>query len=471
MEKPVSKKRILRRRSGIGFRLAVLSSSVVLLVMGVAGYLLVNLQEDILMDEAIDRAAALLGTLAVPCAGSVAVGDAEQLDGYLTEIAQAGGHHMGLISITMLDFRGRLLANSGEGVLGQASTAKSFRERAVKAKQPIWRRFDNKDAVPVLELSMPVVSGLRWGTLVASFDMRPVEGRITLMRWLLALGLLGFAATMGIVLYAGLSRIVVRPIRRFALAAEAMEQGDLSARVEIDSKDELGLAAGAFNKMGAELQSYTQSLERRVEERSAEVQTKNEELEVLNAALKGAVSNLETLVVTDSLTGVHNRRHFNEVLEFEFRRSARSQHPLTLMMVDVDHFKSFNDNHGHQAGDEILRHVAQVLQDTLRSTDILARYGGEEFVVLLLDTSGARGELIGDKLREAVASFSFPVGRNVPLAQVTVSVGVASFPEDAEDAQLLVECADRAMYAAKAAGRNRVEVWTEDLDKKEFSPS
>ena len=291
------------------------------------------------------------------------------------------------------------------------------------------------------------------------------------MRWLLALSLLGVASTMGIVLYAGLSRIVVTPIRRLAQVAEAMEQGDLGARVEIESEDELGLAAGAFNKMGAELQSYTQSLERRVEERSAEVRTKNEELEVLNAALKGAVTNLETLVVTDSLTGVHNRRHFNEVLEFEFRRSARAQHPLTLMMVDVDHFKSFNDNYGHRAGDEILRHVAQVLQDTLRSTDILARYGGEEFVVLLLDTAGTRGEMIGDKLREAVESFSFPVSRNAPLAQVTVSVGVASFPEDADDAQLLVERADRAMYAAKAAGRNRVEVWTEELEKQEFAPS
>jgi len=112
-----------------------------------------------------------------------------------------------------------------------------------------------------------------------------------------------------------------------------------------------------------------------------------------------------------------------------------------------------------------------VLQDTLRSTDILARYGGEEFVVLLLDTAGTRGEMIGDKLREAVESFSFPVGRNTPLAQVTVSVGVASFPEDADDAQLLVERADQAMYAAKAAGRNRVEVWTEELEKQEFSPS
>jgi len=468
--KTVSPKRI-PRSSGIGFRLAVLSSSVVLLVMSVAGYLLVNLQQTVLMEEAVDRAAALLGTLAVPCAGAAAVGDTEQLDGYLAEIAQAGGRHMGLISITMLDYRGRLLANSADGVFGLVSAAKSFRERAVKAKQPIWRRFEDVQAVPVLELSMPVVSGLRWGTLVASFDMRPVEERIYLLRWMLALTLLGVASTMGVVLYAGLSRIVVTPIRRLAQVAEAMEQGDLSARIEIDSEDELGLAAGAFNKMGAELQSYTQSLERRVEERSAEVRTKNEELEVLNAALKGAVTNLETLVVTDSLTEVHNRRHFNEVLEFEFRRSARSQHPLTLMMVDVDNFKSFNDNFGHQAGDEILRHVAQVLQDTLRSTDILARYGGEEFVVLLLDTAGTRGEMIGDKLREAVESFSFPVGRNTPLAQVTVSVGVASFPEDADDAQLLVERADQAMYAAKAAGRNRVEVWTEELEKQEFSPS
>jgi diguanylate cyclase (GGDEF)-like protein len=460
-----------RRRTGIGFRLALLSVGVVLVVMGVAGFLLMRAQEHRAIEEAIDRGAALLGTLAVPCASSIANGNTEQLDGYLAEVAGAGRRHMGLISVTMMDHLGHIQATSAAGALGQASLTKSFRARATQAEQPIWRRFKSENGSSVLEVSMPAVSGLRWGTLVAAFDMRPLEARIAWTRLVLALVALGFAVTMGIVLYIGLSRIVVTPIRQLGRAAEAIEQGDLNARVEINSHDELGLAASAFNNMASELQTYTQSLERKVEERSAEVRHKNDELEILNTRLKDAISDLETLVVTDPLTGVYNRRHFNEVIEFEFRRSARASHPLTLIMVDVDHFKRFNDTFGHQAGDEILRHVAQVLEDTIRTTDILARYGGEEFVLLLLDTPGKVAEAIGEKLRVSLESYSFPVGRNKPLAQVTVSVGVASFPEDADNSEDLLERADRAMYAAKAAGRNCVEVWSERLESLDFEPS
>ena len=427
--------------------------------MGVAGTLLIQAQRKGALDEAVDRAATLLGSLAVPCGISLATGATERLDGYLAEVAQAGGRHMRLVSVMMLDHKGITMAFAGD----ESTIGDEFLERATEKETAMWRRSRNSSGTLMLQVSMPAVSGLRWGTLVAAFDLTPVEKRMAFTRNLLIGAGVAFMLTMLAVLYIGLSKIVVYPIRKLGGAAAALEKGDWSARADVESGDELGRAASAFNAMAAELQVYTEDLERKVEERSAEVRVTNQALRNVNQQLTDAVDELEQLVITDPLTGIYNRRYFAEILDFELRRSSRAKHPMTLIMIDVDHFGEFNNRHGHQAGDEVLKHVASVFSENLRSTDILARYGGEEFVVLLLDTKADRGVNIADKLRLAVGSFSFPVGVGQPLAQVTVSAGVAGFPDDADEPESLVRCADSALFAAKGAGRNRVEVWDPSL--------
>jgi diguanylate cyclase (GGDEF)-like protein len=164
---------------------------------------------------------------------------------------------------------------------------------------------------------------------------------------------------------------------------------------------------------------------------------------------------LSRLSITDSLTGLRNRRYADELLAIEVLRARRYRSPLSVLMADVDHFKRVNDEHGHAAGDEVLRGVADRLRDTLRATDVGARYGGEEFLVILAQNDAEGAALFGERWRQAVetAGFPLPGGRQV---SVTISVGVASFAPGIGTGPELVAEADAALYAAKQAGRNRV---------------
>jgi diguanylate cyclase (GGDEF)-like protein len=171
-------------------------------------------------------------------------------------------------------------------------------------------------------------------------------------------------------------------------------------------------------------------------------------LEAANAHLAHAIETLHRISTEDGLTGVSNRRHFDDTLARECRRATRTRAPLSLLMVDVDHFKAFNDEHGHQAGDELLRRIAQALRDAVhRAADLVARYGGEEFVVLLPETNEADARTLAESLRARIAETA-----------VTVSVGVATLiPELPQNAcEELVRVADAALYDAKRAGRNCV---------------
>ncbi len=178
------------------------------------------------------------------------------------------------------------------------------------------------------------------------------------------------------------------------------------------------------------------------------------------AELAEANSRLAQLAVTDGLTGLYNHRHFHERLALEVERSVRNGLPLSLLMIDVDHFKVYNDRHGHPAGDELLRRLARLMGDGRRANDFVARYGGEEFAIVLVDTPKLTAAQLAERLRDRVASQLFqqtPATRDEVL---TISVGVASFPDDAADAEALVRAADAALYKAKHAGRNCVVLAT-----------
>jgi diguanylate cyclase (GGDEF)-like protein len=162
------------------------------------------------------------------------------------------------------------------------------------------------------------------------------------------------------------------------------------------------------------------------------------------------------LSVTDPLTGAPNRRHLFTQLGAEIDRSRRYGTPLSLLMVDIDHFKHLNDIAGHRAGDEVLRQVCGVLRRSIRKVDTLARYGGEEFVILLPQLARPLAVEVAEKLRAAVAEAPLDHGARQPAGRVTVSIGVASLPADAAEAGALVDCADAALYASKHRGRNAV---------------
>lgn len=159
------------------------------------------------------------------------------------------------------------------------------------------------------------------------------------------------------------------------------------------------------------------------------------------------------LADTDELTGLCNHRYFYQLLHGEIRRAVRYARPLSLIMLDIDHFKAFNDRHGHLAGDDVLRELAQVLRKNSREVDSVARYGGEEFAVILPETDLSHAAIQAERIRSAVEGTIQVEGKEHPL---TVSIGVASLVGEDERAEDLVRLADRALYRAKAAGRNRV---------------
>lgn len=174
-----------------------------------------------------------------------------------------------------------------------------------------------------------------------------------------------------------------------------------------------------------------------------------------SAQLRRASAELEHLAQTDTLTGLANRRLFHERFGEEFRRAQRYDRDLSLLMLDLDHFKRVNDAHGHQFGDVVLRVFADVMRDNVRESDLVARYGGEEFVVLLAETGQQAALQVAEKLRRATAETRFTDGATVE--RVTVSIGVAGLREcGAADEDALVRAADTALYVAKRGGRDRV---------------
>ncbi|MBC7901527.1 MAG: sensor domain-containing diguanylate cyclase, partial [Saprospiraceae bacterium] len=169
--------------------------------------------------------------------------------------------------------------------------------------------------------------------------------------------------------------------------------------------------------------------------------------------LKDKAGEYEQLSVTDTLTGLLNRRYIEERLTEEITRSRRHRFPMSLMMLDVDNFKSYNDSYGHPAGDIALKIVADVLKETLRGADVAARYGGEEFAILLPQTSSEEAAPIAERIRQRIERTEFPKRR------VTVSIGIASCSEVIDSPKNLVSAADVALYEAKNHGRNNVQIF------------
>ena len=168
---------------------------------------------------------------------------------------------------------------------------------------------------------------------------------------------------------------------------------------------------------------------------------------------------MKRMAIVDGLTNLYNRRFFTEQLTREFKRSSRYQSSLTLIMIDIDHFKHYNDSFGHLRGDEVLVTVGRLVKACVREVDIVARYGGEEFAVILPEANLERGMLVAEKIRSAIESHKFKFGNRQPGGALTLSLGAASNTADVENINEFINRADVALYRAKKAGRNRCEAF------------
>jgi len=180
---------------------------------------------------------------------------------------------------------------------------------------------------------------------------------------------------------------------------------------------------------------------------------------VMSACIENArlQENIKQLGLLDPLTAINNRRFFDQRVAEEVNLAQRNNTPLSCLFIDLDHFKNINDTHGHQAGDEILKRVAHIFNETMRTSDVLARYGGEEFVILLADTNSQDAYDIAERLRNIVAETSFTISSEISL-NVTLSIGLSTLDDNDHitTTQHLVSFADQAVYVAKESGRNRV---------------
>jgi diguanylate cyclase (GGDEF)-like protein len=172
------------------------------------------------------------------------------------------------------------------------------------------------------------------------------------------------------------------------------------------------------------------------------------------------------LADTDGLTQLYNKRKFRELLDIEASRISRYKdigHMISFIMFDIDHFKSYNDQHGHPAGDEVLRRIGEMLRENTRQIDIPARYGGEEFIVIVPHVNKQGALRLAERIRHLVEKEKFPGEETQPGGNMTISGGVANYPEDSDDVDTVLEAADKALYVAKRGGRNRVVAYSADL--------
>jgi diguanylate cyclase len=225
---------------------------------------------------------------------------------------------------------------------------------------------------------------------------------------------------------------------------------------------ELEVELAQRQRAETELQGIRDDLENRVRDRTRALEARNEELSRLRVALETANQRLRRMVAVDALTGIANRRQFDRTLDREMRRARREQRPLSLIFLDLDQFKQFNDTHGHTQGDDVLRHVARTLDESFRrGGDLVARYGGEEFAVILPGVDAHRAGLYAERLRRRIWRMAIGIGPTEASDRITISGGVATIAPGSPDfldtsPDALLRAADQALYRAKRQGRNRI---------------
>jgi diguanylate cyclase (GGDEF)-like protein len=333
-----------------------------------------------------------------------------------------------------------MLVDAGGTVLAGDPQSAAWIGKSVRDTEP-FREFADKPEGIVTSAGLDgvrrvygfVAVPLSDARLVVGFPEAEVLNRIDREIQLAYLQLAFFGILVLIVAWIGGERLVVDPIRSLARTATRLGRGDLTARPERQR----------WAKEFAPLATALREMAQKLAEREGELRAANE--------------HLEQLALIDPLSGLANRRNFDETLTRTWKEAIRHRRPVGLLMIDVDHFKLFNDRYGHVEGDTCLRRVGQLLMSVAcRPGDLPARYGGEEFAVLLPGASLAGARIVAERLRRAVEELCI-ANADAPLGQVSVSIGLASMvPSLADKAQGLIEAADAGLYAAKRGGRNAV---------------
>ena len=320
--------------------------------------------------------------------------------------------------IYLMTDQGKLILRSG------ASSAELMRTKlppataqALLDQEGVTVEYKGADGLNLVG-TLRRVPVIHWAAVT---EMPRTEARREVARLRNATLLIVVAMLVGVGLIAYVAGLLIaRPLERLASAASKVAAGDLSVELPPGGSGEVGYLTRALNHLLT-----------RLREREGQ-------------------GELERLSVTDALTGLYNRRHLMGTLSSEVQRSRRLRRTFSVLLADLDHFKQYNDTHGHPAGDAALVKVTEILRRTTRAVDCVARYGGEEFVVMLIETTIGTAALVAERIRARVAVEEFGGGR------MTVSIGVAEYPPHGDTPEELIASADAVMYQAKGGGRDRV---------------
>jgi len=415
---------------------------------GVAAYLL-QTSGQLAREQHDAQMVSAAGLLAKAAGAIVAKGNQEELKALAVE--SANGHP--LLYVIFSDAEGNQLAvaeHRNVHVLQRLSRNES--ERVPVPGTPVFHA--QSDEAPVfLDVTYPItvrgeaesdeaprpaklVGYVRTG-MIANHWQQSMASRLDLV---IGVGILAMVAAIpfGFLLV----RKIVAPLEGLADAMLTFSQGKLEVRSPVVRRDEIGKLAAAFNCMADQHQQTHERIVR------------------LNAELEERVAyrtqQLRELASREPLTGLYNRRHFNEMFERRFAEAQRYGTDLTCIMIDLDEFKAANDAFGHQVGDELLVLTAGTIVGQLRTPDLAARFGGDEFVILLPQTDADRARILAERI---VERFAREVGERFSKARVSMSMGVASLQMlEPKDAESLIRFADHALYDAKAAGKNQIVI-------------
>lgn len=333
--------------------------------------------------------------------------------------------------VLLLDPDGRILVSSQPDAdkLMQLDESLLRQLRAQPGESLVFRGMTHREVIGLADMSAELPL-----TIVAERDRAEVYGTWIALRDMF-LALVGALVMVVAAVAFQLGRSIVGPLQRLIGAADRISGGDLEVRLSATRDDELGHLTLVFNQMADRLRHG-----------HAEIMAANQAMQQQNQVL-------ETLSITDSLTGLYNRSKLDAILSDQLARFKRTQRAFTLLMMDIDHFKTLNDTYGHITGDEILAAVARILVQSIRSIDYAARYGGDEFIIILVETSSDLALKTAERIRSQVENMRY--SSHESTIAVTVSIGIVQCQPDDTTPTAAFARADSALYKAKHAGRNR----------------
>ena len=328
-----------------------------------------------------------------------------------------------------------------------------------KAKEMASAGLANRTRESISHFTHPIYfDGEIVGEVVVGFDNRRVIAQLEIQKNNFILREIFIILLIALGEFMALSYLIMRPVNVISRSLHPTEDAiNEIAPIPLHTNDEFGDLAKQFNMIRSQLAEANQQLQSKVDMADSKLQQTNQQLLRQSEELQRMNEQLKYLSITDPLTGLYNRRQFQELMSTEVQLSIRHNDPNSLLIIDIDHFKKINDKYGHASGDQVLRHIASLLVDNVRRSDMVCRVGGEEFVVCLRRAKAEYALLVAEKLRKKIQDTPIKLANEAIL--ITISIGISSIPgisQQITTAQELFDQADKALYFSKQTGRNRI---------------